>query len=160
MAMTGLTAAALALALCAPAGWFHRGTIHPGGRIVPPGPGYGWGFPNGNPDGYGWVDYGTMLPLGADRTPEYYFPRYYALPPVQLFPSTFYNPYVMRGQRYIAYTACGGAHPLGGPTPFSSETPIRPSLEAAAATPTVTPPAFSGRSEAAPVPSGGSGLIP
>ena len=25
----------------------------PGGRILPPGPGHGWGFPNGNPDGYG-----------------------------------------------------------------------------------------------------------
>ena len=41
----------------------HARTSH----IVPPGPGNGWGFPNGNPDKYGWVNYGTDLPLGADR---------------------------------------------------------------------------------------------
>ncbi len=33
--------------------------------IMPPGPGDGWGFPNGNPDGYGFVDYDVFLPLGA-----------------------------------------------------------------------------------------------
>ena len=44
-----------------------------GGWILPPGPGDGWGFPNNNPDGYGWSDPGPFLPLGADRTAEYYF---------------------------------------------------------------------------------------
>ena len=34
-------------------------------NIVPPGPGFGWGFPNGAIDGYGWVDYGYLLPLGG-----------------------------------------------------------------------------------------------
>ena len=49
-------------------------------HIVPPGPGVGWGFPNGDPDHYGWADYGVDLPLGSDRTPEYYFPRFLAVP--------------------------------------------------------------------------------
>ena len=35
---------------------------------MPPGPGDGWGFPNNNPDHYGWIDYEDNLPLGADRT--------------------------------------------------------------------------------------------
>src|SRR5271155_1157234 len=43
--------------------------------ILPPGPGDGWGFPGDNPDKYGWTDYDVYLPLGADRTAEYYFPR-------------------------------------------------------------------------------------
>ena len=84
-----------------------------GGRITPPGPGYGWGFPNGQPDGYGWVDYGTTLPLGADRTPDYFFRRQFSVPANQLFFPTYYNPYVTRGQRYIPYTGCGGDHPAG-----------------------------------------------
>ncbi len=99
----------------APAGHAHGGheLLPPGGRILPPGPGAGWGFPNGNPDGYGWVDYGTFLPLGANRTPDYFFPRNFSLLPVQTFYPQYYNPYVQRGQRYIPYTACGGAHPNG-----------------------------------------------
>ena len=66
-------------------------------RIMPPGPGYGWGFPNGNPDGYGFWDAGTNLPLGADRTVDYYFRRYYSVPADQMFMSCYYNPYVTRG---------------------------------------------------------------
>ena len=54
-------------------------SVPQGVYIVPPGPGDGWGFPNDNPDHYGWVDYGVYLPLGADRTAEYYFPRYFAV---------------------------------------------------------------------------------
>ena len=75
------TIVSLALALAAgAAGWGDHGHYppayrHGGGRIVADGPGYGWGFPNGNPDGYGWWDHGDALPLGANRTPEYYFPR-------------------------------------------------------------------------------------
>ena len=77
--------------------------------ILPPGPGDGWGFPNGFPDGYGWADYGPYLPLNADRTADYYFPRYYVVPPEQMFFPTYYNPYETRGQRYIPYVADGGA---------------------------------------------------
>ena len=52
----------------------HHGSGHgSGGWILPPGPGDGWGFPNKNPDGYGWSDPGPLLPLGADRTGEYNF---------------------------------------------------------------------------------------
>jgi hypothetical protein len=127
---------------------------------VPPGPGNGWGYPNDNPDHYGWVDYGTALPLGGNRTPEYYFPRYYAVLPTQAFFPTYYNPYVMRGQRYIPYTGCGGAHPFGGPPPGSAETSVHPYADAARARPVVPPPVFSGNVEAPPVPSGTSGLIP
>ena len=50
------------------------------GGILPAGPGYGYGFPNGNPDGYGWWDHGGYLPLGANRTAEYYFNRKFAVP--------------------------------------------------------------------------------
>ena len=60
--------------------------------ILPPGPGDGWGFPNGFPDGYGWFDHSPYLPLNADRTAEYYFPRYYVVPPEQMFFPTYYNP--------------------------------------------------------------------
>src|SRR5262249_41384536 len=59
--------------------------------LVPPGPGNGWGFLNGSPDGYGWVSYGVYLPLGADRTAEYFFPRYLAVPAAQMFPETYYD---------------------------------------------------------------------
>ena len=88
---------------------------------MPPGPGDGWGFPNDNPDRYGWVDYGVYLPLGADRTAEYYFPRYFAVPPEQMFIQTYYNPFETRGQRYIPYaepaeTIRWGARRLRRPT--------------------------------------------
>ena len=53
--------------------------------IMPDGPGDGWGFPNGAPDGYGWVDHGVYLPLGRNRTPEYFFPRYFAAVPGRCF---------------------------------------------------------------------------
>src|SRR5215471_15430336 len=131
------------------------------GRIVPPGPGYGWGFPNGNPDGYGYVDYGTYLPLSADRTPDYFFPRYFALPAVQAMPATYYNPYVTRGQRYIPYAGCGGWHPASGPPTGSAMTPIHPYYqEAISPRPVVPPPTYRGSVEAPPVSAGASGLIP
>lgn len=174
--VTPLASVALALSLASAGGFGHglfgredpgywrthapHGTIHPGGRIVPPGPGYGWGFPNGNPDGYGWVDYGDALPLGADRTTDYYARRYFMLPAEQVFFPTYYNPYVQRGQRFIPYTGCGGAHPFGGPAPATSVWPVHPYGDTAF-TPPVTPvPEFSGRTQAAPIPSGGSSLIP
>jgi hypothetical protein len=132
----------------------------PGGRIVAPGPGDGWGFPNGNPDGYGWVDYGTALPLGGDRTPDYFFPRYLSSMPQQIFFPQYYNPYVQRGQRYIPWAGCGGAHPFGGPPTASSVTPMYPDREAVSREPVVPVPDFSGATEAAPLPGGPSTIMP
>ena len=131
-----------------------------GGRILPNGPGAGWGFPNGNPDGYGWFDIGDRLPLGGNRVPEYYFPRFNAVPPPQLMLPTYYNPYLTRGQRYVGYTGCGGAHPAGGPPMGSAETPVHPYQDTIGAGPKVSIPAFSGRVESRAIPSGGSGLTP
>ena len=131
-----------------------------GGHVMPPGPGPGWGFPNGNPDGYGWVDYGDRIPLGADRTPDYFARRYFMLPPIQAVMPTYWNPYETRGQRFIPYAGCGGQHPMGGPPMGSSSTPVHPYQRAINATPLVAPPAYSGRSDSPPVPSGATGLIP
>jgi hypothetical protein len=131
-----------------------------GGQITGPGPGYGYGFPNGNPDGYGWVDYGTTHPIGADRTPEYYFPRYLAVPPSQMFLPSYYNPYITRGQRFIAYSGCGGCHPMGGPAVASAMTPVFPYEEDLAKDSGLTVPKFTGRVEAPPIAPGGSGLTP
>jgi hypothetical protein len=164
-----LVTLALAAAMAATGGSFHNHNCNGDGcnvgRIVPPGPGYGWGFPNGNPDGYGYVDYGTYLPLGADRTAEYYFPRYMALPASQVFFPTYYNAYVTRGQRYLPYSNCGGvdcwwSHPASGPPLGSAAMPEHPYRNAVGTGPVVTPPPFSGRVEAPPVNTGSSGLIP
>lgn len=138
----------------------HHGAVASGGKIVAPGPGNGWGFPNGNPDGYGWWDHGDALPLGSDRTAEYYFPRYFALPPEQMFLQSYYNPYLTRGQRYIAYSGCGGQHPAGGPPEGSAMTPVHPYQSTIGSGPRVSIPTFSGRAEAPQVPPGGSGLTP
>jgi hypothetical protein len=156
--MTTIASLVLAVSLAAPGGLFskHAGT----GRILPPGPGWGWGFPNGNPDGYGWADYGTYLPLGGDRTPDYYFPRYLATVPEYMYFPTYFNPYVMRGQRYVAYTGCGGKHPFGGPAPATAVTSMHPYQQAIQQRPVVSPPVFNGNVGAPPVPVGGSGLIP
>jgi hypothetical protein len=129
-------------------------------RILPPGPGYGWGFPNGNPDGFGWYNIGDYLPLGADRTPEYYFPRYFSVPMSQLFMPTYENPYYTRGQRYLPYSNCGGAHPAGGPAMVSAATPVHPYNDTIGSGPRVNVPGFSGRVEAPPINSGGTGLTP
>jgi hypothetical protein len=131
-----------------------------GGFILPDGPGDGWGFPNGNPDGYGYFDQGHFLPLGANRTAEYFFPRYLSVPPEQAFPQTFYNAYVNRGQRYLPYTGDGGCHPMGGLPPDSAVTPIKPYSSLSRSAPVVTVPRFNGRVEAVPINSGGSGLTP
>ena len=129
-------------------------------RILPPGPGYGWGFPNGNVDNFGWYDNGIFLPMGADRTPEYYFPRYYAVPPAQLVMPSYYNPYVTRGQRYIPYANCGGEHPMGGPPTGPALMPLHPYDDSLGHGPTVRLPAFSGRVEAPPINAGSTGLTP
>jgi hypothetical protein len=146
----------LALAMGSTGGHLFRG----GGRIMPPLPGYGAGFPNGNPDGYGFVDYGTNLPLGADRTADWYFQRQFSVPVNQMFMPTYYNAYVTRGQRYIPYSGCGGWHPMGGPPIASAVTPMHPYAETIGSGPRVDVPSFSGRVEAPPVNSGGTGLTP
>jgi len=155
---SSIASIALILSMAATGGFGHRST--PGGRIVAPGPGPGWGFPNGNPDGYGWVDYGTALPIGADRTPDYYFPRNFAVPPIQAFPATYYNPYLTNGQMYIPYTGCGGDHPAGHHPAGSAFLPVNPYQDTVGNRPVVAPPRLRGRVEATPVPAGGSGLIP
>lgn len=128
--------------------------------IMPPGPGYGWGFPNGNPDGYGYWDPGYLLPIGADRTSDYFFRRYFAVPADQMFMATYYNPYVTRGQRFLSYAGCGGDHPAGGPPMGAANTPRNPYQDTLGSGPRVTIPPFTGRIEAPPVNSGGTGLTP
>jgi hypothetical protein len=129
--------------------------------VLPPGPGLGWGFANGNPDGYGFFDVGDRLPLGADRTSEYYFRRYYSVPVDQMFMPNYYNPYVNRGQRYLSYSGCApGYHPAGGLPTASVENDRHPYNDTLGTGPRVSIPSFSGRIEAGPVNSGGTGLTP
>jgi hypothetical protein len=137
--------------------FFHR---NPDNHVQPPLPGYGAGYPNGNPDGYGYYDHGVNLPLTTDRTPEYYFPRYLAVPATQSYLPNYYNPYVSRGQRYIPFTGCGGPHPASGPPQGSAMDAISPYKETLNETPRVTAPRFSGRVEAPPVNPGSTGLRP
>ncbi len=155
--VSSMASLALALSVASTGGLFRH---EPGGRITPPGPGYGWGFPNGNPDGFGYVDYGSTLPLGANRTPDYFFRRYFALPASQVFFPTYYNPYLTRGQRYLPFSGCGGEHPAGGPPFGSAEMPMHPYTNVINTQPLVEPPPMSGRVEAPPIAPGGSGLIP
>jgi len=138
----------------------HHGHHYKQDHIMPPGPGNGWGFPNDNPDQYGWVDYEDNLPLSADRTPEYYFPRYFAIPPEEMFIQTYYNCFETRGQRYIPYAGAGGDHPMGGPAPAVAELPVSPYAAELNNEPLMNVPRFNGRVEAPPLPSGGSGLTP
>jgi hypothetical protein len=141
--------------------YHHQGSGHrSGGWVLPPGPGDGWGFPNNNPDGYGWHDPAPFLPLGANRTAEYFFPRYLAVPSDQAFMGTYYNPYVNRGQRYLPYTGNGGDHPMGGPAPDSAETPVRPYSSLSNKRAAVPVPRLNGRVEAPVDNSGKTGLTP
>ncbi len=133
---------------------------HGGGWILPPGPGYGYGFPNGQPDGYGYFDHGVRLPLGADRVAEYFFPRYLAMPASQLFLPTYYNPYVSRGQRYLPYAGCGGDHPAGAPAPGLAQLPMYPYNESLGRGPVMAVPTYEGTEEAPPIGSGSTGLTP
>jgi len=128
--------------------------------ILPPGPGDGWGFPNGAADRYGWVDYGVYLPLGPDRIAEYYFPRYFSAPPQQMFMPTYYNPFETRGQRYIPYVAEGGDHPMGGLPLGPSDLPVTTTDAMPDEGPVTTVPDLKGRVEAPVTPSGGSGMNP
>ncbi len=131
-----------------------------GGWIQPPGPGDGWGFPNNNPDGYGWHDPGVFLPLGADRDAEYFIPRYLTVPVDQAFMGTYYNPYVNRGQRYLPYTGNGGDHPMGGPPLDTAKTLVRPYSSLTNNKPVVPVPRLNGRVEAPVDNSGKTGLTP
>ncbi|MDG3004149.1 hypothetical protein [Paludisphaera mucosa] len=132
-----------------------------GGWILPPGPGDGYGFPNGDPYNAGWYSPAPYLPLGADRTSDYYFPRYYAVPPIQMFPGTDYNPYVNRGQRYLPFAGAGGEHPAGGEPLDSSTSPVQPYTSMDGSKPTSAVPTLRGRVAAPPLPaSGGTGLTP
>jgi hypothetical protein len=153
-------ALALAVALGSTGGLFFHPHRPQEGGVMPPGPGYGWGFSNGNPDGFGWFGVGSYLPLGANRTPEYYFPRYYSVPAQQLLLPSYFNPYLSRGQRYIPYAGGGGAHPMGGPPTGSAVLPEHPYLDSLGHGPTVPMPTFSGRVQAPPVNSGSTGLVP
>jgi hypothetical protein len=150
----------LALAVGSTGQYPHAPGFHGVTTPMPPGPGYGWGFRNGNPDGYGFWDAGIHLPLGADRTSDYYFRRYYSVPGDQMFMPNYFNPYVTRGQRYLTYAGCGGWHPAGGPALGSADTPTNPYQNTIGSGPRVTIPAFSGRVEAPSVNSGGTGLTP
>jgi hypothetical protein len=135
----------------------HRGRSN---HILPPGPGAGWGFPNGARDAYGWVNYDTYLPLAGDRTAEYFFPRYNSVPPEQMFLPTYYNPFETRGQRFLPYVAGGGAHPAGGLPVGPAELPVSPYAALPSTTPTAPVPRLNGRVGAPPIASGGSGLTP
>ena len=131
--------------------------LPPGGNITPPGPGDGWGYANGAPDGYGWVDFGTTLPLGGDRISDYYFRRQYALPASELFSVSYYNPYITRGQRYLPYSGAGGDHPAGGIPEGSAETPMSPYEDQVRnLQPTRAPIRLNGRVEKAPAPGSAS----
>jgi hypothetical protein len=141
-----------------PHGYLHHGES---GFVLPPGPGLGWGFPNDAPDGYGWYGVGNNLPLGADRTPEYNFPRYFSVPPQTMFFPTYYNKYTTRGQRYIPFTGCGGdVHPASAPVIGLSTTPVTPYSDQARNTPVTAVPTFGGQVEAAPTTPGETDLIP
>jgi hypothetical protein len=139
---------------------YQKGHLGSGGFILPNGPGYGWGFPNKNPDGFGWFDPGPLLPLGANRTTEYFFPRYLVAPPEQMFLGTYYNPYINRGQRYLPYTGDGGCHPMGGPPLDSAITPVRPYSALSGAKPVTSVPRLNGRVDAPIENSGKTGLTP
>ncbi len=133
-----------------------RGQSH----FLPPYPGDGVGFPNDDPDLFGWIDEGTFLPLGADRTPEYYFPRYFSAPPDQLFLETYWNPFTTAGQRYLPYCGAGGDHPAGHEPLATADLPVSPYQALPDTGPIVPVPRLRGRVEAAPITSGGSGLTP
>lgn len=145
---------------CARCGHVHGHAQGSGGYVEPDGPGNGWGFPNGNPDGYGWHEIGDRLPLGANRTTEYFFRRYWAVPPEQAFLGTYYNPYVNRGQRYLPFAGNGGDHPAGGPPLDTAETSERPYSSLTGNRPVTRVPVLRGRVQGSSDTSGKTGLTP
>ena len=134
---------------------------NPNQGVLPQQPGNGTGFRNGNPDGYGFVDFGDSLPLTADRVPDYFFRRYRVVPATQMFFPTYYNPYISRGQRFLPYVGCGGPHPASNLPAQSAEETVHPYQSTLNNTPQAPPaPGFSGRVEAPPVNPGSTGLRP
>ena len=134
---------------------------NPNNGVLPPQPGYGAGFANGNPDGYGWIDIGEHVPLTADRTPDYFFRRYNVIPATQLYFPGYYNPYISRGQRFLPFAGCGGPHPLSGPALQSAEEKVHPYNSTLGNIPqTLEAPTFTGRVEAPAVNPGSTGLRP
>ena len=132
----------------------------PNNHVMPPQPGYGVGFANNAADGYGYVEVGDRYPLTADRTPDYFFRRYNAVPATQMFMPNYYNPFISRGQRFIPYTGCGGPHPMSGQPMVSAVDPVHPYNQTLNVTPRATVPSFTGRVEAPPVNPGTTGLRP
>ncbi len=149
---------AMMIALNATGGIFFNRDPHNG--VLPPQPGFGVGFPNSNPDGYGFVEVGERLPMLADRTPDYYFRRYNVVPPTQMFMPTYYNPFVTRGQRFLPFSGCGGPHPMSGQPMYPADLPVHPYQETLSTTPRTNIPSFSGRVEAPPINPGTTGLRP
>ena len=133
---------------------------NPNNLVLPPQPGYGVGFPNGNPDLYGYINPGVLLPLTADRTPDYYFPRYLSYPATQTWLPNYYNPYVSRGQRFLPAAGCGGLHPASGPPRGQAADSIHPYADTLNNQPRTAIPTFSGRVEAPPDTSTSTGLRP
>ena len=154
---TLLLQATLALALSATRG---DSPEVQGGSNHAAGTGLRMGISQRQHDGYGWYNTAGYLPIGADRTPEYYFPRYLSALPTQLFMPTYYNSYVSRGQRYVPYVACGGWHPAGGGPTGSSRMPRHPAEDEAAGRPEIPYPRYSGRVQAMPINPGRTGLTP
>ena len=126
-------------------------------HILPPGPGDGWGFPNRSPDGYGWADYGPYLPLGADRTAEYYFPRYYAVRRNRCSCKAITTRSRPVASVISRTSAGGGAHPAGGSPPGPADLPVSPYAAETGARPVTPVPRLNGRTEAAPIASGAPG---
>ena len=134
---------------------------NPNNGVLPAQPGYGTGFTNGNPDGYGWVDFGDKLPLTTDRVPDYFFRRYRSVPATQMFFPSYYNPYISRGQRFIPYSGCGGPHPMSTPPVFSAEEVVHPYTSTLNNVPqTPEAPTFTGKVDAPAVNPGSTGLRP
>jgi hypothetical protein len=78
-----------------------------------------------------------------------------------MFMTTYYNPYLTKGQRYDPYTGCApGFHPASGPALGSANTPLHPYQDTLGSGPRVSIPGFDGRVEAPPVNSGSTGLTP
>jgi hypothetical protein len=94
------------------------------------------------------------------RTEEYFFNRQFSIPASQSFLANYWNPYIMRGQRYLPWAGCGGCHPASAlPTP-DARTPVRPYDGLANQPQTIEVPTFTGRREAKPIDPGQTGLIP
>ena len=96
----------------------------------------------------------------GDRTAEYYFPRYFAVPPEQMFLQTYYNPFETRGQRYLPYVGRRWCSPGGRRTAWAGRSAGLSLRGGERHHPRHAVPRLNGRSQAAPIASGTSGLTP